>query len=342
MNTESELLLSVIIPVYNKEKHLEECLESVINQEASSGEYEIISIDDGSTDHSGAIIDAYSKRVGNLKAVHQANGGVSAARNKGIRLARGRYIWYVDADDFISKNAVESLLPVIRDDYYDRIEFRLHNLRLTYREYTADPLSVNKGDSRRTDSVVWSSVYKKQFLISNGLLFREDIAFGEDTLFIYEFNKRNGNQKLIDEALYFYRVNESSVTKSSENEEKLRSHLRCAEIVKQYYDSEGNKELKTVRYLHYELEYVMSLISELPYSKRKEYLSCICSKKLFPFMRASASWLGVYTDIHSFHLRTVCALSGTPVFSWKIILWAKVWNSRLKKKTEKKLKSVIK
>lgn len=340
--SDTKPVLSIVIPIYNAEKYLEECLESVINQEVPFDEYEIICIDDGSTDNSNSILEKYNKIIDNLTVFFQNNNGVIAARNKGIKLAKGDYIWFVDADDYISKNAIELLLPIIKEDLFDRVVFSYYTTFFTYKDYVGNSMVVNQLNARTTDGSVWTSVYKKQFLIENSILFREGIDAGEDNLFNYDFNKMNGKQKTIDDALYFYRVNEYSVTKSSANEKILRSHLRCAEIAKQYYDSERKKEMKTVRFLHCELEYAMTLISKLSYEKRKEPLQCILSDELLPFMGIKPVLISIYTNIHSMHLKIVCLLSKTKIFSWRIKLWSKIWNSKAKKKIEKKIKSVIK
>lgn len=340
--SDTKPVLSIIIPIYNAEEYLEECLESVINQEVPFDEYEIICIDDGSTDNSNSILEKYNKIIDNLTVFYQNNNGVSSARNKGIKLAKGDYIWFVDADDFISKNAIELLLPIIKEDLFDRVVFSYYTTFFTYKDYVGNSMVVNQLNARTTDGSVCTSVYKKQFLIYNCIMFREGIDAGEDNLFNYELNKMNGKQKTIDDAIYFYRVNEYSVTKSSSNEKTLRSHLRCAEIVKQYYDSESKKELKTVRFLHCELEYVMTLISRLTYERRKEYLQCILLGELLPFMGIKPVLISIYTNIHSMHLKIVCLLSKTKIFSWRIKLWSKIWNSKAKKKIEKKIKSVIK
>ena len=121
--SDTKLVLSIVIPIYNAEKYLEECLESVINQEVLSGKYEIICIDDGSTDNSNLILEKYNKQIDNLTVFHQNNSGVSVARNRGLELAKGTYIWFVDADDFTSKNAIELLLQIIREDSFDRVVF---------------------------------------------------------------------------------------------------------------------------------------------------------------------------------------------------------------------------
>ena len=340
--SDTKPVLSIIIPIYNAEEYLEECLESVINQEVPFDEYEIICIDDGSTDNSNSILEKYNKIIDNLTVFYQNNNGVSSARNKGIKLAKGDYIWFVDADDFISKNAIELLLPIIKEDLFDRVVFSYYTTFFTYKDYVDNSMVVNQLNARTTDGSVCTSVYKKQFLIYNCIMFREGIDAGEDNLFNYELNKMNGQQQTIDDAIYFYRVNEYSVTKSSSNEKTLRSHLRCAEIAKQYYDSESKKELKTVRFLHCELEYVMTLISRLTYERRKEYLQCILSGELLPFMGIKPVLISIYTNIHSMHLKIVCLLSKTKIFSWRIKLWSKIWNSKAKKKIEKKIKSVIK
>ena len=336
--SDTKPVLSIIIPIYNAEEYLEECLESVINQEVPFDEYEIICIDDGSTDNSNLILEKYNKQIDNLTVFHQNNSGVSVARNRGLELAKGTYIWFVDADDFISINAIELLLHIIREGLFDRVVFGYYNTLFTYKDYLSSPLIVNQLNARTTDGSVCTSVYKKQFLIYNCIMFREGIDAGDN----YELNKMNGKQKTIDDAIYFYRVNEYSVTKSSSNEKTLRSHLRCAEIVKQYYDSESKKELKTVRFLHCELEYVMTLISRLTYERRKEYLQCILLGELLPFMGIKPVLISIYTNIHSMHLKIVCLLSKTKIFSWRIKLWSKIWNSKAKKKIEKKIKSVIK
>ena len=92
-------LITVIIPVYNVEKYLKECLESIINQTYKN--LEIILIDDGSTDASGEICDEYSKRDNRIRVVHKANGGLSSARNLGLDIANGEYVTFIDSDDYI-------------------------------------------------------------------------------------------------------------------------------------------------------------------------------------------------------------------------------------------------
>ena len=104
---EQDYLISIIIPVYNVEKYLRKCLDSIINQ--TYKKLEIILIDDGSTDNSGKICEEYAKKDDRIIVIHKENAGVSSARNRGIELANGKYIGFIDSDDWIEENMYETL-----------------------------------------------------------------------------------------------------------------------------------------------------------------------------------------------------------------------------------------
>lgn len=106
--------LSVIVPIYNAEKYLNKCLDSIINQKYD--DYELILIDDGSKDQSPKIIDEYKKKYNNIKVFHKKNAGVSAARNDGIRLANGKYITFIDCDDYISNDYFVSIMNFLKEN----------------------------------------------------------------------------------------------------------------------------------------------------------------------------------------------------------------------------------
>ena len=104
----SSPLISVVVPIYNVEHYLERCLDSIISQTYTN--LEIILVDDGSTDRSGAIADAYAAKDSRVKVIHQKNGGLSIARNTGIEACRGEYLLFIDSDDYIAPNMCECLL----------------------------------------------------------------------------------------------------------------------------------------------------------------------------------------------------------------------------------------
>lgn len=104
-------LVSVIVPVYNVEKYLERCINSIIQQ--SYNNLEIILIDDGSTDASGKICDEYKEKDDRIIVIHKENGGLSDARNAGIKIFTGEYVTFIDSDDYVSKNMVSNMLDIL-------------------------------------------------------------------------------------------------------------------------------------------------------------------------------------------------------------------------------------
>lgn len=102
------MLLSIIIPVYNVSNYLDECLKNLLIGHSSNLEYEIILVDDGSTDNSGLKCDFYSKHYQNIITIHKENNGVSSARNEGLRCAHGNWIAFIDSDDMVCKNYIRA------------------------------------------------------------------------------------------------------------------------------------------------------------------------------------------------------------------------------------------
>lgn len=175
------LRFSVIVPVYNIEKYLPSCIDSVISQ--SFHDYELILIDDGSTDSSGLICDSYAQKDKRIKVIHKSNSGPSEARNKGIEIAAGKYIIFLDGDDQLSDGA----LKVINDSIEDNIDifFFTHNLladneiRLSKIKYDKENIKI-KNMSDKLDLIflqnninnwsIWNKVYLTQFIKENNFL----------------------------------------------------------------------------------------------------------------------------------------------------------------------------
>lgn len=211
--------VSIIIPIYNTEKYLKKCLDSITNQ--SYKNLEIILIDDGSTDNSGKIADEYAKKDTRVKVIHQKNAGQSAARNRGLKIASGEYISFVDSDDEIAKTFIKKLL----NPYLDNSNTSLTVCGLRYNwlktrtssEVFLKPLRTrHKYESKKAyilyllaiDGRLYSSfnkIYKKEFL--NNISFDEKLNFAEDTKFVLDYLNNTPNQSTISfvlEALCFY------------------------------------------------------------------------------------------------------------------------------------------
>ena len=135
-----DVLLTVVIPVYNVEKYLKRCVESVLVQEWHN--YDILLVDDGSTDSSPQICDDYAKVYDFISVIHKKNEGLSAARNTGISNADGEYVYFLDSDDWIEPNTFSDLAEVIESDQYDIISFN--------REFVKSEHDIIKSDSKRT------------------------------------------------------------------------------------------------------------------------------------------------------------------------------------------------
>ena len=121
------MLFSVIIPIYNVEDYLERCIESVLAQ--TFADYELILVDDGSTDNCSAICDQYAEKDSRIKVIHKKNGGLVSARQAGVRIAEGEYVFNLDGDDAFCPDALESARQIIADVHPDIISF-------SYRHYT--------------------------------------------------------------------------------------------------------------------------------------------------------------------------------------------------------------
>ena len=208
--------LSIIIPVYNVETYLEQCVKSILDQ--SAPEVEVILVDDGSTDNSGKLCDELAVRFSDVKVLHQKNAGAAAARNTGLRKAEGEYIAFVDADDFIGKNSIQKLLEWITKNTADICFARaLKYFPDGQTEYLDAEISEERVNSDKDHAVeylsglnkypgsAWGKLFRKQFLKDNELLFPEDRSTGEDLKFVFQCIMKAQTMDSIQVDLYYYR-----------------------------------------------------------------------------------------------------------------------------------------
>lgn len=116
------MFISIVIPIYNVEKYLSKCIESCLNQNIDKSKYEIILIDDGSPDNCPNIADYYAKKYDNITVIHQLNQGLSVARNRGLAIAKGEYIWFVDSDDWIKTDCLNDIILVLNNEKPDFLQ----------------------------------------------------------------------------------------------------------------------------------------------------------------------------------------------------------------------------
>lgn len=205
---------SIILPIYKVENYLEECVNSVLAQKIK--DYELILVDDGSPDNCPKMCDEFAKKDPKIKVVHKKNGGLSDARNAGIKVAKGKFILFIDPDDYVEKDYLEVINENV--DGCDLLIFGHYvlykNKRIKERgsdEYLDREKAL---DHLMSDSkfcgFAWNKVYKKEILDKYHLLYDPDITMCEDMLFSYEYMKHVDNIKVISDALINYRQRKSS------------------------------------------------------------------------------------------------------------------------------------
>lgn len=198
---------SIIIPVYNASQWIDKCIVSILNQ--NNLDYELILINDGSTDLSGTICDEYANRDKHIKVFHTSNHGVSAARNLGIINATGKWLTFIDADDYIEQN----YLPTIYNNKADLLiqkwdytnckmleEFPIKSLYDKRKCIT----HLKENLHRHIFKVPWGKFFKKDIIINNKIKFNENYKLGEDTIFVLQYLKYCICIEYIAESSYKY------------------------------------------------------------------------------------------------------------------------------------------
>ena len=280
-------LISIIIPVYNTEKYLVRCLESIITN--TYKRLEIICIDDGSTDNSLNILSHYARKDERIKLIKQKQKGPSAARNKGLDIATGEYISFVDSDDFVSWNAYEILSTVLMEHELDIIMFGANTF--PFENQTPDWITqvINTRyyhykdcdgcrvlfEEKAARPFLWLHCVRRELFESKPKIrFDETMELGEDQLVQFQYIPRAKNIMVIDDKLYNYRISRGGSLMqmySSRLNKKVETHLLLAQKIIDAWSKtdifEPNQGLMAtwlVNFLYYS-------INELPISFRKKY-----------------------------------------------------------------------
>lgn len=220
--------LSIIIPFYNVEKYIAQCLDSVVNQDISLSDYEIICVNDASPDGSREIVMDYMRRYPNIRLVeHEYNKKLGAARNTGRAVAQGKYIWNVDSDDYIKHNCLNSLIEMCEREALDILMFDFYHVNGNHEKENKSRTNITSCCCSGIDFIlqyssmigdftpVWTQIYRKSFLDSNEI-FSPPINVGEDVPFSYKALYLAKRLKFINQYCYYYRQNNSSISGSVE------------------------------------------------------------------------------------------------------------------------------
>lgn len=256
-----DIKLSLIIPIYNVEKYIHDCLDSLV--QPYFDETEIILVNDGTLDNSGKIAEEFAKKYTNVKYVIKENGGLSDARNCGLRQAKGEYVYFIDSDDFIHPNALKSYYDIINSiseidiicSKADIISENSHQNSINkigeiafggVEENTVyksqDFLIKQLEKSRTMQTVVWINIYKRDFLLNKKLLFKTGFLHEDEDWTAKVFLNAN-NIYYLPNVTYYYRKRENSITTN-----KSKKNFHDLTIIRQemeyYYKTITCKRLK--------------------------------------------------------------------------------------------------
>ncbi len=245
-------LVSIIIPVYNVDRYLKNCVEALCSQTYNN--IEIILVDDGSTDNSGWIADDLAKKDNRIKTIHTKNSGAGFARNTGLEVASGKYVTFVDSDDYVENNLIELLMLEIKKGSdvsiggFKRIDERGHVIGIeeynnqnfaedaVYSELFSRMLGSSPKSHDAIKMAVWNAIYSMDIIRKYNLRFpSQKEYYSEDLYFNYLYFKKSRKASLINSTAYGYRVTPGSLT------QKYKPQL--LESVSSFY-SKMEKELK--------------------------------------------------------------------------------------------------
>ena len=243
MNDTEDPLVSVILPCYNVEKYIEKCISSLLKQ--SFKYFEIVCINDGSTDSTLDIIEAFAKLDKRIKVINKENSGISSARNTGIDNASAGYICFIDSDDWVSENYLESLYNAIKKynaDISASTTIRWRKNRQKYRvHYTEEKVYETLEDKVEICSVpkccyVWNKLYKTEIIKHHK--FADGVYF-EDMLWTPEILKNSGKLVTVPDTNYFYRVNKTSIVKEQPSDKKQEDSYNAHKFIIEFFEENG-------------------------------------------------------------------------------------------------------
>lgn len=287
-------MVSIVVPLYNTEKYIAKCIESILEQ--TYMDWELILIDDGSTDCSGDICLAYEKQDKRIHYYYQSNRGVSSARNSGIVRAIGEYIYFMDSDDVAEKNLLEKAMYYINKEKLDLLFFNIRSIAEQGEGYWNPPVLTGKfelkNDYQRLKFVMdeflnfslyyscCNKIYVSTIIHANNIFFDEDVAIGEDIGFNLQYLFAVSKIQGIPDVLYqYWKREDSAMSKDSPNVFWFKDFSHMLENVRQHVNKQRISSRK------FNLIFIKTMDNQ--YCKRtyrmqlKPYIKEISNKKFF-------------------------------------------------------------
>ena len=276
-------LFSVIVPVYNVEDYLNDCLDSLAAQ--TNGDFEAVCVNDGTPDNSRSFLVQRQQTDARIVIVDKQNGGLSSARNAGINAARGTYICFLDADDRFTTNALERLERAFEETGADVVTFGGYcnpaeaatpwiNLKLSPRDAIYEGFKPALMFEEQSTPYIRTAV-NREFLNTNNIRFEEKLPFGEDQVFFFDVYPNSRKTALISDKLYEYRIErEGSLTSSTNDdlEAKSRKHLPMTDRIFSAWTKRFGLEKFSTEIISWSIEFVLYGLFCLPEPVRNELL----------------------------------------------------------------------
>lgn len=264
--------VSVIIPIYNAEKYLVTCIDSVLEQTYRN--LEILLVDDGSQDSSGEICDRYLQKDARIKVIHQKNQGLASARNRGFEQSEGEYVYFIDSDDCMHRELIRIAVSLAEEKDAKLVQINYKNVKENFAEYRSEEIGTYQvfefsteqalknleidckkyaRDIRMITMVAWSKLYKREVL--DAIRFTDGVRIHEDQLVAHRFIVQAEGMVFCDAELYYYRTIEESLSRKQWKTGKLfiidcyKDRLECVMNFKESRECQDIVDLVYKRYL---------------------------------------------------------------------------------------------
>lgn len=300
--------LSIIVPVYNVADYLPKCLDSLLAQDLPQNEYEIIVVNDGSTDDSGEIAKQYAEKYVNIILINQENQGLSGARNTGIQYAKGDYIQFVDSDDYLEENVLGGLMKQAQEEKLDVLRFKYQNVRINneskeyeiFKPYKSDSFLFDDYSPKVTDGVTFlnerfgTACYAVMFIIRKTILdncvFKQGIYF-EDTEWTPRMILKSQRIASTDTIEYNYLMREGSITKAINKDKQRKVVEDKIKLIDSLLEHSNGLEDKSwfERMIAGTVLSTIGCIAADFYSERRRYLKALKQRNIYPLSYSKAT-----------------------------------------------------
>lgn len=289
--------LSIIVPVYNVEAFLNKCVDSLLDQDLSREDYEIVLVNDGSTDSSGALCDTLAAEHGNIRVIHQRNRGLSGARNAGIPGASGTYVMFVDSDDFLCPNVLGTLVGLMESKELDILRFNYQNVNMDgavfepnkyvkpYVEYSGE---VCDGETFLNERLgfacyAWQFMVKSSIIRKEGNAFKEGVYF-EDVEWTPRILLQARRAASTDTIVYNYLFRNGSIARNADHEKKRKAIRDKMTILEAFAALKPRvKDDRWFRGMSAQIALsVLDSVGRFFYPERKEYIRNLKQRVSFP------------------------------------------------------------